>query len=143
MQEWAAEFKGVAGRLEGMAVDKQGSVYVAGALDRSESNLLIKYDRAGKRKWVKLKLGIRWGGAISTDGEGNVYVLDTISKNNIAGDSLTIKYAPDGRVRWKRKNQGVANSMVIDTAGDTIVTGRMISGTQVNYTIGKITSLGV
>jgi len=160
--QWAARFSGPgnnSARLESghsLAVDAQGNVYVAGVCAGSGGRFdlaLVKYDPSGQQVWVRFYNGPgdhddeRPG--LALDPAGNVYVACSTWVGSAMGgedrnsDYATMKYAPDGTLRWVRLYNGPGSStdqpgfqggpgggnfIVADAAGSVYVTGGSYSG---------------
>ena len=111
----------------------QGEVYVVGSkhIDQSLALVLLKYDRAGHRKWAHASRGdyrLTTGGAVGLDARGSVYVGGDVYWRSGEGGILLAKYAPDGTRRWSRTwnpmhgtaewNADILASMAVDRAGN-------------------------
>jgi uncharacterized delta-60 repeat protein len=118
-----------------MALDPEGNVCVAGALD--DDLFASKYSPDGTKLWVARLAGNVDGSdaarAIAVDATGNVYVTGSISSDEF-GDFITVKYGPDGMEMWtalydRSLHQGtshasdVAEGLALDTQGNVYVTG--------------------
>jgi hypothetical protein len=96
--------------------------------------VLIKYDRDGRRRWVRaLRDDYRAtvGRAVGLDASGNVYVGGDVAWWSGEDGILLAKYAPDGTRRWSRTwnpmhgtagwNADSLRAMVVDFAGNVYV----------------------
>ncbi len=111
-----------------LAVDKAGNVYVTGVsaddIGANETSYMtIKYNRKGKRRWVRRYNGSHsdedGATALALDKAGNVYVTGSSD-----GDYATIKYDSTGKRRWvARYKGGGAKALAVDKAGNVYVTG--------------------
>ncbi len=121
---------------EGIAVDNDGNVYVAGSIKSSTGGvyeydfLTLKYDSAGNLLWTATFDGGFEDRAqdIILDGNGNLYVTG-YSYNDTDSDYLTVKYdASSGNEIWHRRydndeSYDAAHGIAIDQSGSIYVTG--------------------
>ncbi|MBN2423694.1 MAG: SBBP repeat-containing protein [Calditrichaceae bacterium] len=140
-----------------IAVDEAGNVYVTGRSDSSGSwsdYVTIKYDSLGVER-----LALRYNGpgngedeanAIALDAAGNIYVTGYTRSVSSVFDYTTIKYNPEGVVRWVRHYDGPgsgvdrAYDLVTDIAGNVYVTGKSYGGSDssADYATIKYDSIG-
>ncbi len=138
--QWVATFAGEGGsndKIEAIAVDDAGNVYVTGeseAADETTSCVTIKYSSKGAEQWVARYSGP--GGSssakdIALDNNGNVYVTGKSKSPGFlpAADYLTIKYDANGNEQWVARYSGgrplpdEAWAIAVDAAGGVYVTG--------------------
>lgn len=110
--DWVARFDTLGSSYDyaqGVAVDAQGNVYVAGyrqtqAGAGAADFLTIKYNTAGVEQWVVLYDGPNHGddraNAIAVDGAGNIIVA-----GKSEGNFTTIKYDANGVLQWEQRYQ--------------------------------------
>ena len=135
------------GSASALAVDDSGNVYVTGydtgfpndtILYYSGDDIItVKYDKNGDTLWTQ-----RWNGpenledhsrVLKLDDSGNVYVAGYADEHLFLSysKSLTIKYSPDGQMKWAKLFDpvpGVAFSneaydLAVNHAGNAYVTG--------------------
>lgn len=121
-----------------LAVDADGNVFVAGysqdgdaegPTDETEDYLIIKYDSAGNRKWVRRydNHPSDMATGLAVDAGGNAIVTGASGLPN--SNYVTIKYDSDGNRKWIRRykapGKGVnrATAIAVDSAGNIFVTG--------------------
>src|SRR5262249_5114168 len=116
---WVAVYRGAAHRYDvciALAVDDEGSVYVAGSSDGLTSGrdyLTLKYESDGNQVWVAVYDGPASGndlaGAIALDSDKNVYVTGGSTGVNGFFDYATLKYNQDGNEIWVARYDGPAH----------------------------------
>jgi outer membrane protein assembly factor BamB len=94
----------------------------------------VKYSPEGKKLWAR-----RYHGpgndddipsSLAVDGQGNVYVTGGSLGTGKKFESATIKYSPEGRRLWLRRNRASATedysprSLALDSQGNVYITGR-------------------
>lgn len=125
-----------------IAIDKSDNIYVTGKswlLNQWKYDYLtIKYSAKGKKLWMRRYNGPADGNdvpaGIAIDPSGNVVV--TGSSNGFRpgaldwdDDFLTIKYGPDGTLKWTKRLEGVsggnegAAGVGVDKKGNIFITG--------------------
>ena len=158
-QQWFVTYNGPQNSSDyakSMALDSAGNVYVTGGspgLTTAYDIATVKYSSAGVEQWVQRYTGPDRDNdeprAIAVDRWGNVYVTgyDDRGPNT---EWVTIKYSPAGAEEWVRRygesssQPGMANGLVIDSAGNVYVTGSVLnSGTNNDYTTIKYSPSGV
>ncbi|MFA5782131.1 MAG: SBBP repeat-containing protein, partial [Bacteroidales bacterium] len=107
---------------------------------------LAKYDTSGNVLWAKSAGGIFNDEAcsVAVDASGNIYVAGLFSSPTLTFDSTTltnvgnndillVKYDTSGNVLWAKSAGGsssdFANSVAVDTSGNTYVAGLFFSST--------------
>ncbi len=139
---WVRRYNGPANRSDaawGIAVDFSGNVLVTGTsagvsiYSQDFDYATVKYDANGNQLWVARYDGPDEGYdvpyAIAVDGSGNSYVTGESWWLSTGIDYVTIKYGPDGSVRWLQRYNGPgngedhANALAIDWMGNVCVTG--------------------
>lgn len=160
---WA---KNAAGNYDDFAysvsADANGNIYVLGNFNSPTltfgtiilTNMgygdmyLAKYDTAGNIIWAKSAGGsnIEYATSVSTDANGNVYVLGSFLSPNITFDSITLnntttnsfdmyltKYDSGGNILWAKNPIGssddIGKSVSIDSFGNIYVAGSFYSPT--------------
>ena len=114
---WAVRYSGPANlddRVQAMAVDSVGNVYVTGdsrGTDSSYDYATVKYDSSGNEAWVK-----RYNGPgnssrinpydIAVDSSGYVYVTGSIEVLIRGPDITTVKYDAAGNEVWVSRYVG-------------------------------------
>lgn len=154
---WQTRFTRLAGaagkptRGQGVVVDKDGNIFIAGYSDGNlngatnngnKDGFLIKYNKAGALQWTRL-LGATAGKAanalgVVVDSNGNIYIAgattSALDGNSVTGlqDAYIMKYDTHGTRLWTRL-LGVAGSqtfpfggavLAIDTSGNLIFNGQ-------------------
>lgn len=159
-----------------VTTDKDGNVYVVGrthglfddhlSAGGSSNVFVIKYDSQGNKQWSKLigKESRDEGHGISTDSEGNVYVIGVTVRGNhsnaidqgsidgtqdghIYSESFIIKYSSDGSEKWTkiiRSSSGLleASNIYVDSKDNIYLTGDIISDFYYDFFIKKFDSAG-
>jgi hypothetical protein len=144
---WAATwtYQGLANVSQVIAVDSSTNVYVSGSEEASvpsenEDDIgTVKYDKDGNRLWVaKEALGPNGGSGVASiylDLQSNVYVEGNFFIGIGSGEPyITMKYSANGSggvLAYDPTDDGAssAHGLVVDNAGDVIVTG----GNDFNY----------
>jgi len=91
--------------------------------------VVIKYDNAGKRQWLKRYdgpgRGDDWITASAVDGKGNIYVTGASwGGENIGYEYATIKYDGTGKRLWVRRHAGgIPNAIGLDEKRNVYVGG--------------------
>ena len=131
-------------RADGVAVDREGNVYVAGStagdLPGHETRgsvdaFLRKYSPAGDELWTGQFGTSEWdqASALAVDQEGNAYVTGNTDGafpgyvNAGEGDVFLRKYSPQGEELWTRQwgsnASDLARGVAVDAAGNCFVVG--------------------
>jgi photosystem II stability/assembly factor-like uncharacterized protein len=94
---------------------------------------ILKYNNNGDYQWQKgyngPGNGFDYPEAVTTDNEGNIYVVGGSEGNGTDFDFVTLKYGPGGVLLWVSRYNGEANSMdiafdiAVDDLGNVYVTG--------------------
>ncbi|WP_242917004.1 SBBP repeat-containing protein [Pontibacter liquoris] len=113
-----------------LAVDKAGSVYVAGSGFTKSSSydyVTIRYAAiSGEEIWTRRYKGVENSNddaiAVAVDTEGNSYVTGTSSNR-----AVTIKYSPAGERLWVAQFGGQASAIALDNKGGIYVAGNSYS----------------
>jgi len=119
---------------EDVAVDAEGSVYVAGHSTSLDEIYVCKYSSEGVSLWSDAKGGSNSHGyAVAVDGTNAVYVAGRTESafdgqtNNGAGDLCLLKYTTGGTHVWTRiwgsTSNDSARSVAVDDAGYLYVAG--------------------
>ncbi|WP_375433976.1 SBBP repeat-containing protein [uncultured Hymenobacter sp.] len=150
-EAWAARYSGPTGSYDltaATAVDKEGNVYVTGAVSSVFSidydYVTVKYSASGQEVWTARYNGAANGDDVATDlavdTAGNVYVTGSSYNGSTSSyDYATVKYAPDGQQVWQASYNGPANSddlaasVAVDAAGNVLVTGASYHGPSTGY----------
>jgi len=155
-QEWSRRYTGSSwDYCRSIAIDNSGNVYVTGvSMALSPDYVTIKYNSSGVQQWLlkynPANLG-DWGYSIALDSSNNVYVTG-LSRINSGSDYdfATIKYTSSGLQQWVARYNGPANgsdganSIAVDGAGDSYVTGFSAGvGSNSDYATIKYNSSGV
>lgn len=144
-KKWAAQLRTATDEEGwGVAADSSGSVYITGYTQGAfESNtnagaedvLLVKYDAAGVRTWLKQfgTTGKDYGKGIAVDAGNNVYITGAtaggLHGNTSSGgqDLFVTKYGADGTRVWTQQLGTAAsdagNAMAVDSGGNVYVVG--------------------
>lgn len=121
--------------LTAMAVSRKGDVYVAGVRDgfqgRGVDYLTVKYNPAGKRRWVRRHDGPAHredhANDLAIDKKGNVYITGHSVGSGASSQYLTVKYDRRGRLKWRRLagdgGANIAKAIAVNGAGGIFVTG--------------------
>ncbi len=147
---WATVLGGTNSDMPGaIAVDHQGGVCVAGAVDFIGTSTLViaKYDEMGRMAWrVESTSGTAYATSIAVDRKGNVLVAGwfdygfQFGGTNFTTPSLSesfflLKLDPNGQLLWARQeehavegNFNPANGVSVDAHGNVYLVG-MFTGT--------------
>lgn len=113
-----------------------GGVYVAASLLRPSGNVdiaVLRYSSAGRLAWVKYYDGRAHGldamRGLAVNRRGNVIVCGSTFTASGKEDWVVLKYAPDGRRRWKRTlaasfgRADIPEAVAVDAKGNVVVAG--------------------
>jgi len=117
---------------EGIAIDSNGDVYVAGVTNSqgagSTDALIAKYDSSGTIQWQRSLGGSSSDRAssIAVDSSNNVYVVgQTASQGAGSNDVLIAKYNSSGTIQWQRSLGGSSSDtgygITVNSSGDVYV----------------------
>lgn len=119
VERWVARYNGPGNgeaRVAGIAVDRNGGVYVAGATAEFNATMAfttIKYDHLGIRQWVARDIDPArrncFVNALALDNSGNVYVAGAMVNDVSFLDFATIKYNRNGVRQWVAYYNGPNN----------------------------------
>jgi hypothetical protein len=159
-RKWVSTYAGSNGsdQVNGIAVDKQGNVYItgasAGASDMWCDYITVKISPSGGILWTQ-----RFGGsymtneratAITVSDSGFVYVTGYFDKfyNHGRYDFGTIKYTPEGDTVWTRFYNGTGNdddiphAIAVDHEGNVYITGQSWGNWYDDYATLKYNAAG-
>jgi hypothetical protein len=161
-QQWAKRYNGPGNGFDcgfAIAVDRSGSVYVAGIITVSVNNTdytTIKYNSIGTQQWIKTYNGPGNSGdaaysiALDSASIQSVYVTGYSTGSGTNADYTTIKYYSTGVQAWVSRYNGPANngdlaySITVDGSNNVYVTGSSwASGTNEDYATVKYSAAGV
>ncbi|UOQ64717.1 SBBP repeat-containing protein [Hymenobacter volaticus] len=136
-----------------LALDNAGNVYVAGNSYRNNQGdyLTVKYSNGGTQLWASRYNGPANGydlmRDLAVDANGSVYITGT-SDNGSNYDYATVRYSTSGQQLWATRYNGAGNdydeatSLVVDNAGNAVVTGYALGSngtwdyTTIKYAVG-------
>ena len=138
-QEWLASYTGTGtggNYADKNATDKFGNLIVAGRTSSNSTDyLILKYNSSGNLLWSQSYNGIDnstdWLSDLILDDSGNVYITGSSKEGAANGyyNWLTIKYSPDGELRWKKNldwtmhKEDIAYSITLDNDRNILVAG--------------------
>lgn len=136
---WVAEYDGGSGRIDeavALAVDKKGSVYVAGKsfVEGSAFDcVLIKYDKDGRQVWTASYNGPGNRAdvpvCLNLYGDSHIVLTGYSWGGETQRDIVVLCYGIQGELLWESRYNGPANdedvprAATIDSAGCILVTG--------------------
>jgi hypothetical protein len=135
--DWVVQFgEDYIDQARTVAIDPAGNVLVGG-LWGGWDGFVGKYDATGRRMWIRT-ISAPEGGSntqvngITADASGNVIVAAATSGSLAAprrglDDVFVAKYAPSGRIIWRRQfgrdRVDVATGVAVDRSGNTVIAG--------------------
>jgi len=157
--EWVMRYENSSGAsVKDMFVDKQGNVYLAGAVISSQKLLIIKYNTSGTEIWSRTLDSVINNDSrkmfIAADDSGQVYVLSPgiIHVQSIAMNrecTRLVKYSSGGKLLWERKyiNEDslftICKGIVLDDSSNVYAAAETWQeGQSSNYTTLKYNSEG-
>ncbi|MBO9201625.1 MULTISPECIES: SBBP repeat-containing protein [Niastella] len=143
-----------------LAVDNNGNVYITGfsitelAADNHSEIFTVKYNASGVQQWSALfsRNTRDEGNAIGVDASGNVFItgFSGTAEEDPDNDYVTIKYNAAGVQQWAQVvvspgvvQNGGANDLVLDAAGNVYITGGLLFPNGTDYTTIKYNTNGV
>lgn len=155
---WTRTWIGFGGEdiARALKLDASGNVYVAGSSTANNAGLdymLLKYDSNGAFQWWRSYNGPANGddvpSAIAFDAGGKIYLTGTSLGLNSGTDYATLKFAPNGAVKFIQRYDGPASgpdksvAIAVDASG-VVVTGASlgINGTVMDYATVKYSKKG-
>jgi len=141
--DWVQRYNGPGNGVDrpaAMQIDDSGNIIVAGTSYGGDSTdddyVLLKYTATGNLVWEKR---YDWPGndyflddglsALWVDDSGFVYVTGMSWGTGTGMDYATLKYAPDGDLRWQRRYDvgvhgwDIARAIYVDDSGNVYVAG--------------------
>ena len=108
--QWTESYNGSGNGMDiatGMHIDGNDDIFITGSAytnnDKQEI-VTLKYNPSGTLQWAATFDGgtseDESGGAITTDGNGNVYVTGTVFDNTTYYDMVVLKYNSSGTLLW-------------------------------------------
>lgn len=138
-QEWIATYSGTGTGYNSPvknAIDKFGNLIVCGKTDIGSTDyLILKYNTSGSLLWSRTYDGTAHSSDylkdMILDDSGNIYVTGNSNEGAANGyfNWLTIKYSPDGEMRWKKSldwtlhGEDIAYSITLDEKRNIFVGG--------------------
>jgi len=141
---WVARYDGTGNATDAaifVAVDAAGNVYVTGSSEGTGTAYdyaTVKYDPEGAVLWEARYDGTAhgddWTNSLAVDPEGCLLVTGMSTGIETGGDTVTLKYDPEGELLWEERYNGPVNGydepdwMVVDGAGNVYLTGKSDGG---------------
>lgn len=141
-----------------VVVDAAGNIYVGGLVHRAYNSdmVLIKYDSAGRRKWVRFYDGFTNGQdsieALALDAHGNVYAAGASFGDHVTPnlDAAVGKWTPSGKRSWLTLYDGPGSqwdgftAIVVDRAhGRVYASGKArTSMSDAKWVVARLTTGG-
>ncbi len=119
-----------------------GGFVVCGRLARRQAWFVCKYDKDGRRQWVRLVPAVSASDrAVNVEeAAGTIYVMGDVTSVAGGADWCTVAYSSEGEELWRQAFDGVdhgadhAKALTVDDAGRVYVAGTswsQLSGTDV------------
>ena len=129
---WTRQHSGGWLRIEDIASDAEGNVYVTGGSKiLSNTILTIKYDSSGNQLWEKYLERIH-NPSLTLDDNGNVFITGYNQYFSVF-DVVLAKYDPTGNLSWYKTydngGQETGQDIAIDNEGNVYVTGWSMEST--------------
>ncbi|MBI1836698.1 MAG: SBBP repeat-containing protein [Flavobacteriia bacterium] len=155
VQQWATRFNGNGNGTDipiGISAQQTGKVFVSGKSDNGSNDdfVTICYNASGVQQWQQIYDGTIGNDRpidLFLDNSGNVTVTGRKDNGN-DDDIVTIQYASSGIQNWINTynstlgdDRGV--SVANDNLGNTVVTGTVNNGTQLDIVVFEINTSGV
>jgi hypothetical protein len=127
----------------GIAIDKNGNVYLTGYTDGNLEGQnavgadawVAKYDTTGKQQWIDQfgTSGVDFSYGIATDSNGNIYLTGATDgnlegQNAVGADAWVAKFDTTGKQQWIDQfgtfSSEYSNGIATDSNGNIYITGR-------------------
>jgi outer membrane protein assembly factor BamB len=135
--------------------DSRGNVYVLGERLTSKASymLVAKYDKNGRRRWLRSTIPAGLGGFLTADsavlGRDTLYVaVSGLSHTGKSIGKVVALAADTGREKWstpivaKPRSGSMCNGVTVDPAGNLYAVGIKDVSRRQSYCMSKITALG-